>query len=356
MTPREKLLQILELARWAPSGDNTQPWRFQIIADDLVIVHAFDTRDYCVYDLDGHASQLSVGAMLETLRVAAASFGLVAGMRRRPGSSDLRPEFEVRLGADSSADRSPLAAAIKTRCVQRRPMSTRRLAHEEKAALGATLPEGYDLLWLEGWSARWRVARVLLRSAKIRLTIPEAFETHRRVIEWDAQWSEDKIPDQAIGLDPLTRKLMRWVMEDWRRAELLNGYLGGTIVPRLQLDLLPGMACAAHVVITAGGTPAGIDDFAAAGAAVQRFWLQLTALGLYHQPEMTPLIFARYAREGRGFSKASRASDAAREVLQMMERLVGVERLPRAVWMGRIGAGPPPRSRSHRLPLEKLIL
>jgi nitroreductase len=22
--------QILDLARWAPSGDNTQPWRFEI--------------------------------------------------------------------------------------------------------------------------------------------------------------------------------------------------------------------------------------------------------------------------------------------------------------------------------------
>ena len=28
MASRETLLKILDLARWAPSGDNTQPWRF----------------------------------------------------------------------------------------------------------------------------------------------------------------------------------------------------------------------------------------------------------------------------------------------------------------------------------------
>ena len=30
MTPVE---QVLDLARWAPSGDNTQPWRFDITGE-----------------------------------------------------------------------------------------------------------------------------------------------------------------------------------------------------------------------------------------------------------------------------------------------------------------------------------
>jgi hypothetical protein len=55
------LEQILDLARWAPSGDNTQPWRFVIEADNRVAVHGRDTRDHCVYDLDGHASQVALG-------------------------------------------------------------------------------------------------------------------------------------------------------------------------------------------------------------------------------------------------------------------------------------------------------
>ena len=33
---RDILLQILDLARWAPSGDNTQPWRFELIGDEDV--------------------------------------------------------------------------------------------------------------------------------------------------------------------------------------------------------------------------------------------------------------------------------------------------------------------------------
>jgi nitroreductase len=52
------VLEILDLARWAPSGDNSQPWRFEVLSDDHVAVHAFDTRRDCVHDLEGHASQL----------------------------------------------------------------------------------------------------------------------------------------------------------------------------------------------------------------------------------------------------------------------------------------------------------
>ena len=78
------LLRILDLARWAPSGDNTQPWRFEIVADDHIAIHGFDTRDRVIYDFDGHPSQMAHGALLETLRIAASGFQLEAEWARRP--------------------------------------------------------------------------------------------------------------------------------------------------------------------------------------------------------------------------------------------------------------------------------
>jgi hypothetical protein len=59
------------------------------------------------------------------------------------------------------------------------------------------------------------------------------------------------------------------------------------------------LACAAHFVIIADTPPADIDDYIAAGGAMQRFWLTATKLGLHAQPEMTPLIFSAYVQVGR---------------------------------------------------------
>jgi hypothetical protein len=196
----------------------------------------------------------------------------------------------------------------------------------------------------------------MFTSAKIRLTTPEAFEVHRRVIEWHARSSADRIPDQAIGLDPLTLRAMRWAMQDWRRIEFLNSYLGGTFAPRIELDFVPSLACAAHFLIVSGTSPVSVDDYVAGGGAMQRFWLTATRLGLQVQPEMTPLIFAMYARDGRQFSVRPEAIALAHGVRAGLRALVGLNGLDRGIFMGRIGAGPMAVARSVRLGLDRLVL
>ena len=348
--------QILELARWAPSGDNTQPWRFEIVGPTRLVVHGFDTRADCVYDLDGHPSQVSLGALLETIAIAASAHGLRADAERRPATAsrpETQPTFDVRLVADANVKPSSLLAAIPQRSVQRRPMRMRSLTAEEKSALQASVGPDFRVDWLEGLGPRLRTARLMYRNAKLRLTMPEAYQVHRRIIEWDASTSEDRVPDQALGVDAMTLKLMKWAMVSWRRLSVMNT-LTGTWAPRMQMDMLPGLACGAHFVISANTAPVTIDDYVAAGREVQRFWLTVTQLGLQLQPEMTPLIFARYSADERRFTAADKLIDYARRLRRETAALVPCA-LEKAIFMGRLGAGKPPAARSLRLPLARLI-
>jgi nitroreductase len=345
---------VLDLARWAPSGDNTQPWRFSIEADDRIAVHAFDTRHDCVYDLDGHASQLSVGALLETLAIAATRFGWTTEIERREGTSDERPVFDVRLRDDVAIGVDPLADYIVERRVQRRPLSTRRLTKSDKRALEAAVAPRFAIRWLEA-AARAKAAWLNFANAKIRLTIPEAYAVHRDVIEWNAHSSEARIPAAALGASGPSLALMRWAMASWQRVDALNRFAAGTLAPRVELDLVPGLACAAHAAIVAPGAPRTLDDYVAAGRALQRFWLTATSLGLQFQPEYTPLVFARYAREGVRFSMRERALRRARGIAARLDRLLGADVAPRVVFLGRIGEGRPAQARSLRLPLERLL-
>jgi hypothetical protein len=121
------------------------------------------------------------------------------------------------------------------------------------------------------------------------------------------------------------------------------------------MDLLPGLACAAHFVLKAKSEPRSIDDYIEAGRAVQRFWLTLTHLGLYMQPEMTPLIFSKYVREQRQFTQASKLHHLAAKLQQEAAALVFNDGLF-PVYMGRLGTGPAPTARSERLPLEQLLV
>jgi nitroreductase len=345
--------QILELARWAPSGDNTQVWRFEIAGPDHLVVHCHDTREHCVYDLDGHPSQLSHGVLLETIAIAASAHGLRADCARRPGSADTHPEYDVRLVADAAVAPSPLLSVIATRSVQRRPMSARALSAAEKHALEAAAGNAYDVMWIEGFGPKWRAARLMFANAKLRLTMPEAYETHRRVIEWNTTESAERIPDQALGVDAATLRLMKWAMVSWSRLSTMN-LLMGTWAPRLQMDLIPGLACAAHFVIKARRQPQTIDDYVAAGRAVQRFWLTLASLGLQMQPEMTPLIFSGYVRNGIRFSRLDHLQVAATKLLGRLDAVIGSD-ATYPVFMGRLGAGAAARARSTRKRLDQLM-
>ena len=148
---------------------------------------------------------------------------------------------------------------------------------------------------------------------------------------------------------------MHWVMASWRRVDFFNTYLAGHLVPRIEMDLLPGLFCAAHFAILAARAPETIDDYVAAGRAVQRFWLTATSMGLGLQPELTPLIFSRYVREERRFSQSAAARKQAQILSTQLNEMLE-NTTPRAAFMGRIGQGAPPWARSLRLPLPKLII
>jgi len=345
---------ILELARWAPSGDNTQPWRFEIVDDAHAVVHGYDTREHCVYDLDGRPSQLSIGALIETAAIAASSLGMRLNATLRPEAPETRPTCDLVTEADTTLGRDPLVDVIQQRCVQRSPYETTPLTGPQKAELEASVGADYSVRWIEGRPARLSMARLLFRSARLRLVTPEAYRVHRDVIEWDAQFSIDKVPDQALGVNQAMLSMMRFAMHSWARVRFFNRFLAGTWLPRIQMDYLPAVACAAHFALMARRPPISIADNIEAGRAMQRFWLTATRLGLMLQPEMTPLIFARYASEGRAFSSTRGAMDAARRVAQGLEQVMGKDITANGFFIGRIGHAPAPSARSVRKELAAL--
>ena len=346
---KDTIYRIIELARWAPSGDNTQPWRFDIIDEMSFNIHTSDTRDWCVYDLDGNASKIAVGALLETIEIAA-------------NNEKMRVDFcyqgsviKATLSSDHGIEKNNLVGSIKTRCTQRRPFEKTALTPTQKEALEQSVGDSYRILWFEGKALKWSIAKLLFKNAEVRLTIREAYEVHKQIIEWDARFSETKIPDQAVGLDVVSLKLMRWAMTSWSRVQWLNKYLSGTLMPRVQLDLMPARNCAAHFIIVAKDGLESEQAYYRGGAAMQRFWLTSAGLGLQFQPEMTPIIFSNYINKGVKFTDNSNAILLAKELSEQLTALTGTDAIENRVFMGRVGVGKSPWARSIRLSVANLL-
>ena len=308
--------EILNLARWAPSGDNAQPWRFALVEDDTIVVRLRHEPSSPYEYNSGEPTLLSAGALLESIRIAASGWG------RSVAWEDISPaEIRVRL-AEAGVEADPLLKMLPLRSVDRGPYRARRLTPAERTTLEAALGGDLTIRWIENRQQRLAVGRLNARASDIRRRTPEAFPVHQAVIDWDRRLSPTGIPAQAVGLAPAMLPMFRWAMGSWDRMQALNR--GGTFGASVQLDYLPALRSAAFALFTVpGGTP-DTRHILQAGTALQRFWLTATQLGLAMQPTIAPIAFGRYGESGQTFTSDSKLRDKARALAHAFRDALGI--------------------------------
>jgi hypothetical protein len=109
-TERDTLLEVLDLARLAPSIHNSQPWRWRV-EPRTVRLYADLRRWLPVTDQDGRDLMLSCGAALHHLRVALAASGIAARVRRLPDPDE--PELLAVLALDPDALAEPGLGSVE---------------------------------------------------------------------------------------------------------------------------------------------------------------------------------------------------------------------------------------------------
>ena len=347
------LKTIIDYGRWAPSGDNTQPWRFKILDNEHFDILGFDLRDHCVYDLQGHASQLALGILLENLAIGAATIKKTISYQLDPQCSDEKPLIHVSLIPSNQPDSAHLAPCIPIRSVNRRALSTQKITRHDKQQLEKSV-QPLKILWFEG-KEKLKTTRLFFDSAGIRLTIPEAFATHSSIIEWNSQFSRDKMPDQCLGSSWITTKLMKFALQDWNRVHFLNRFLAGTWLPRIEMDIIPGLFSGAHFILCRDKPAKTIEDYLESGRLVQRFWLNATEAGIQLQPQTTAMIFSQYYTQNISFTTDKKSIRASERLKNKLAELISPDySIDQVIFIGRIGYGKPAQSRSIRLTLDDL--
>jgi len=350
------LMEILNAARWAPSGDNEQPWRFERRDDDSVTIRLAAPTGANLYEYRGGEPLLLAGGMLlESLRIAATANGRTMAWQHQ--GNDWPGRIDVRFTPTESLAVDKLYSSLGLRSVDRRPYRDRPLRNEEQAALKDAIGESLVLEWYPRIEKRRQFARMSALATDIRLRAPEAFETHRKVVDWERRLSPSGIPAGALGLDWATLKALRWSMRRWSRTRLLNG-LGGTVMAARQTDTAPilGSAACFSVRLATPVAERGPNTLLRAGEHLQRFWLTATRLGLAMQPLLAPLIFAEYGEKGLPFTTDAAVRAKAAILAASFKQVVGTGTSD-VVFMGRIGEpwARRPECRSVRRPLAELI-
>ena len=134
--PENIIEKIINLAIQAPSGENCQPWRFEI-GNNEIDIYNVPERDQSLYNTNQAGSYVAHGALVENMIISAKTLSYSASITLFPKSSE--PDLVASITLRQSAPQEDsLLDSIAKRTTNRKPYMKTQLPTEQLERLAAT--------------------------------------------------------------------------------------------------------------------------------------------------------------------------------------------------------------------------
>jgi hypothetical protein len=284
-TPEARLRFLLGYAILAPSSHNTQPWRFRLRGATLDLL-ADRSRALPVVDPEDRALVISCGAALGHLRVAAEALGEALHVTSLP--DPMQPDLLARIeaGGPCPVHRHALLDAITARRTTRAAFAPDALPEALLHATAAAIP-GVTLHWRTHPADRHAIAELIAEGDRAQMSDPGFRGELAAWIHSRRAASRDGMSGAAFGMPDLL---------SFVGALAIRSFDMGAGQAARDMALADGSP-ALGLLTTPGDSPA---DWLAAGEALSRTILTLTAAGLKHsylnQPIEVPTLRPKLAQ------------------------------------------------------------
>lgn len=262
---------MIHYATLAPSGHNTQPWRFEIEGDAIRVMPDFSRR-LPVVDPDDHALYISLGCAVENLVIAAGYFGYAAETCYEERGGEPGSLF-IRLRRSRASGSSDFFQAIPKRQTNRRLYDRRPIPAEHlRMLLESAAGEGVSALAVSAPQEIERLTPYVARASRAQFE-DQAFLSE--LIQWirfsrrEAEATRDGIPAAALGLPPAPR---------WLGKLIMRTFAGPSSEAQRQAKLVRSSSALFLFVAECDDRPHWIE----LGRAFERMALTATALGIQH--------------------------------------------------------------------------
>lgn len=340
---RDTFNKILQIAVNAPSGDNSQPWRFTL-TDEAICVFNVPGADQTLYNFRERGSYLAHGALVENIAIAAAAEGLEAHIEPFPGElGTARLTFR-----QTHARRDTLYDAIPRRATNRKPYALRPLEPAHKEALREAAAGGSAALSLiEERNEIISTAEAISVNERLVMENRSLHDFLFGMIRWNA---EEERAKPGLNIDtmefPAPQRFALRFLKHWSVVQALNCIGFSRVAPKGSAALFASSGALGALTVKNDSD----SDFFEAGRVLQRIWLTATQHGVSIQPlAALPYLAQRVA--------AKDTADLSPEHIALIRGAYGkISRVFGAVpgdtmaMLFRIGYGPAPTARSLKLP------
>lgn len=342
---------LVEAAVRAPSGDNCQPWHFRFEGSDHIHVHFLPERAKNFFDFRNRGTFLSVGAVVENMRVQAAGTGMGMRVFYPGGEGRDEPAASIVLEGEPDFEVSESRIhAMRERTVNRRPFIPRRIPRERMEKVLRNPVDGTSVQVFDGRKEINRWARIIYQAELIRFSHPTIHEELFSKIMFSRAEAEDKrigLEIDRLGIGPSARPMLKF-LKPWERMQRLSRW--GVDRALAGHSRMLAMSSGAMVLVRIKDNSP--RSWMLAGEQVERLWNNAMEAGLQVHPMTVSLYLdQRFQEDGMQDFQPNHES-LLRNNRRMLGDILGEDI---GAMIFRLGYGFPMRTRAIRLPLDAFV-
>lgn len=267
----------------APSGDNSQPWRFKV-KSGIIKAYNLPEKDNPIFNYKQRGSQVAHGALLENMIIAAAELGYATKIEMFPEPSDVNLFFKLIL-EKAVVKKDDLYPSIFKRAINRKKYSDTLLTEDQKEYFLNTVQEigGGKISLVDDPQKKKIFGEAVSQNEIVML---ENEQLHNYFFR-DVRWTEKEELSHKSGLYLKTMELpppavlIFKLLSSWRRAVRLNKLGISKFIAKQNAVGYSSGSVVGVVTVSSLGTP---EEFILAGRVMERLWLKAEKLGLSFHP------------------------------------------------------------------------
>lgn len=340
--------KILEAGVQAPSGGNSQPWRFEV-SGNTIAIYMLPERDHPILNFRNRGTILAIGCLIENISVASIHYALKADINLFPDKNKNNYVANIVLKEGDGKEDIPIFNAIWKRATNRKPYKTEKLDEKIKQ----------ELLAVPGELGQYDIDLILADDTKQIQTLAKAASANEIVMFENKKlhqlffkeivWTEDEEKEKKSGLYLKTMELkppqvtaLKMLFKHWPVMNLLN-----------KLDVTRGIAdgnakgyaaCGAYGAVLCRNKD---EDFIGVGRVIERAWLKAVAAGLsFHLQTGVNFLWQGIQNEKQNIFSSDHTRLIREQYAEIEDVFKGKNKLIPAIF--RIGYDREPSGRSSR--------
>lgn len=346
---RSALEELVQVATLAPSGDNTQPWRFGLdVGHSRIEFHLDETRDPSPMNSGQRMARIAIGATLENVLVHCQKRGWRVE-REYEKSGTLAVIHLHGAGEPAAGDEAMLASRVTNRRLfDGRSLDASILNHLESAT---PILDGVATHWITGKERLAALAKLIGNADALMFGNPSMRRAFLSKVRFDrppGETVEEGLSLASLELSLADRTILRML------PMLPNWLLRVTGARRAFAAKARKLVESASGLCLIVAPDRSEDTDLTVGRAMQRAWLTLSAEGLGAQPMMSLLVLENVADNGSPDLIAAIGSERLSALQQELRAYVPEISAGRPAFLLRFGFAPPPTGRTGRRPMASV--